>query len=339
MALIDRIKFDSTDESALVWKYPSEELTLGAEVIVNQSQEAVFVKGGEALDILGPGTHTLTSNNIPFLSKLINLPFGGRTPFTAEIWYVSKTAKRDIKWGTPSPIQVIDPQLGFPISIRSFGLWGIRVIDSRSFMLQLVGSMPEADSDKVDRFFIGLINQHLATVLAKAVTANEISIFSINAILADLSSLVAKAVEGELLRFGIELVNFDIRSINIPEEEMSTIQEVLKKKMEAKELSSIEIDQGYATVKSFEIMKAAAENPSDGGGAVGGMLAAGIGLGAGLPLGQELGQKVNLSPTSEKGHAENEVKDKLRQLKELFDEGLISKVQFEEKQRNLLDEL
>ena len=206
-------------------------------------------------------------------------------------------------------------------------------------MLQLVGSMPEADSDKVDRFFIGLINQHLATVLAKAVTANEISIFSINAILDDLSSLVAKAVEGELRRFGIELVNFDIRSINIPEEEMSTIQDVLKKKMEAKELSTIEIGQGYATIKSFEIMKSAAENSSDGGGAVGGMLAAGIGLGAGLPLGQELGQKVNLSPTSEKGHAENEVKDKLRQLKELFDEGLISKVQFEEKQRNLLDEL
>ena len=109
--------------------------------------------------------------------------------------------------------------------------------------------------------------------------------------------------------------------------------------MEAKELSSIEIDQGYTTIKSFEIMKAAAENPSDGGGAVGGMLAAGIGLGAGLPLGQELGQKVNLSPTSGKGHGENAVKDKLRQLKELFDDGLISKVQFEEKQRNLLDEL
>ena len=86
-------------------------------------------------------------------------------------------------------------------------------------------------------------------------------------------------------------------------------------------------------------MKAAAENSSDGGGAVGGMLAAGIGLGAGLPLGQELGQKVNLSPTSGKGHGENEIKDKLRQLKELFDDGLISKVQFEEKQRKLLDEL
>ena len=86
MALVDRIKFDSPSDSLLVWRFPSEKLHLGAQLIVNQSQEA---------DVFGPGTHTLSTGNIPLLTKLMKLPFGGQTPFTAEVWYVNKTVKRD----------------------------------------------------------------------------------------------------------------------------------------------------------------------------------------------------------------------------------------------------
>ena len=80
------------------------------------------------------------------LDKLINLPFGGNTPFTAEVWYVNKTVKRDLKWGTPSPIPVLDPNLGFPVSVRSFGKWGIRINNVRSFTTQIVGSQSMKDS-------------------------------------------------------------------------------------------------------------------------------------------------------------------------------------------------
>ena len=127
MALIDCIKFDCPVDDILVWKYPSENLTLGTQLIVNQSQEAIFVKGGKALDVFGPGTHTLSTGNLPFLQKLINLPFGGKTPFTAEVWFVNKTIKRGLKWGTKGPVQVLDPIYMYPVNLRAFGEWGLRV--------------------------------------------------------------------------------------------------------------------------------------------------------------------------------------------------------------------
>ena len=98
MAIIDWVKYDQPDDQEFICKFPGEELRLGSQVIVNQSQEAVFVKGGEGLDILPPGTHSLETGNLPLLNRLLNLPFGGETPFTAEIWYVNKNVKRDLKW-------------------------------------------------------------------------------------------------------------------------------------------------------------------------------------------------------------------------------------------------
>ena len=139
MALIDRIKHDAETDDLLVWKSPREDIRIGSQLIVNQSQEAVFVKGGQVLDLFGPGTHTLTTANIPLLRKLVNLPFGGQSPFTAEIWYINKTVKGGLKWGTKAPIPVIDPKYNFPVSVRAVGKWGLRIADSRSFVAQIVG--------------------------------------------------------------------------------------------------------------------------------------------------------------------------------------------------------
>nr|WP_297348916.1 SPFH domain-containing protein [uncultured Glaciecola sp.] len=97
-------------------------------------------EGGQALDCFDPSTHTLVTCNIPLIDKLINLPFGGDTPFSAEVWFVNTTVKRDLKWGTPSPIPLMDVVPGFPVSARSFGKWGARISDSRSFVNQIVGS-------------------------------------------------------------------------------------------------------------------------------------------------------------------------------------------------------
>ena len=85
-------------------------------------------------------------------NKLINLPFGRKTPFTAEVWYINKTVKRDLKWGTPAPIQIMDSTLGFPVSARSFGKWGTRIENSRSFVTQIVGSQLTADDSKISDY-------------------------------------------------------------------------------------------------------------------------------------------------------------------------------------------
>ena len=133
MALIDVIKY-AGKRDVLAWRYPSQELRLGTQVIVNESQEAVFVKEGKILDILGPGRYTLSTENIPILAKLINLPFGGKTPFTAEIWYINKAYLLDVKWGTPTPMQLQDPKYKVFIPVRAFGQFGFQIKDSKQFL-------------------------------------------------------------------------------------------------------------------------------------------------------------------------------------------------------------
>ncbi len=334
MALIDRVKYDSPDDTSFVWKFPSEDLKIGSQVIVNESQEVIFVKGGQALDILKSGTHTLTTGNIPLLNKLINLPFGGDTPFTAEVWYVNKTVKRDLKWGTPSPIQIMDSTLGFPISVRSFGKWGARIDDSRSFVTQIVGSQLTADDKKINSYFTGEIIQNLSKTVATAINVNKISILEVTSSLNELSNLVTQLIVKEFQRFGIEIVNFNIESINIPDEEMKKIQSVFEKTLEAKELSKAQVGGAFNTIKTFEVLNSAAENPTDGAG-VGAMLGAGIGLGAGLPLGNQLGQKLDISDNKDN----IDPTQRLKKLKEMLEQGLITEEQFNIKRDEILKDI
>ncbi len=152
MAILDRLKFDASDNDILVWKHPSESLRLGSQLIVNESQDAVFFRGGQALDVFGPGAHTLSSGNIPLIARLINLPFGGKTPFTAEVWFVNRTVRMGLKWGTRTPIPVLDPSFGYPISLRSFGEWGLKVVDARMFLTQLVGTRNISTTEEIQAF-------------------------------------------------------------------------------------------------------------------------------------------------------------------------------------------
>jgi len=335
MALVDVIKNESPDDSYFVWKYPNNEIKLASQLIVGEGQEAVFVKGGEALDTFGPGTHTLTTGNLPFINKLVNLPFGGDTPFSAEIWFVATTVKRDLKWGTANPIPLMDKSIGFPVSVRAYGKWGVRIKDARSFLIQIVGSQQYADDIKIHNYLIGEINQKVGDLLGEHMRDGA-PILEINADLNELSDQANKNIADEFLKYGLEVINFNIENINIPPDELEKIQEVLQKTFEAKALSGVELGQSYAAIKSFEILKDAATNESDGG--VGAMMSAGIGLGAGLPLGQQMGQNLTVDSTSGSSeNSPNNIAAKLKDLKDLFSEGLIDEEQYKQKQAELLE--
>ena len=333
MALVDVLKYEAPDDSIFVWKHPSNQIKIGSQLIVGEGQQAIFVKGGQALDCFDPGTHTLVTGNIPLIDKLINLPFGGDTPFSAEVWFVNTTVKRDLKWGTPSPIPLMDATLGFPVSARAFGKWGAKIDDVRSFVTQVVGTQSGASSDKIHSYFIGQIIQSFSKFLSGVIARGEASILQVSALMTELSNEASRDISDELSKFGVNLVNFNIESINIPDEEMTKIQDVFAKTLEAKELSKIEVGGAFAAVKSFEVLNNAATNQSDG--SLGAMLGAGIGLGAGLPIGGQLGQQLNVS--SDK--SEEDSTDKLRKLKALLDEGLITQEQFDAKRDQILGDL
>ena len=335
MPLIDRPKYDALSDDILVWKYPSEELKLGSQLVVNQSQEALFLKGGQVCDLFGPGTHTLTSGNLPLLNKLVNLPFGGKTPFAAEVWFINKSVKRDLKWGTPSPIPLIEPTYNYPVSVRAFGRWGLRVQDSRRFVLQIVDSQVSIDSGKILEYFIGEIHQRFSAALAKFIHEEKTSIFEINVKLNELSQYSFTAINPEFARFGIELINFNVEHVSIPDNEMSKFQEVFGRRMEIEQISKAKVGPAYTTMRTFDTLEKAAENPGGGAGALlAGGLGLGVGVGAGVPLGKQLGESLNTTPEGGQDSI-----TRLQTLKRMLDEKLISQQEFDAKKKAIVDSI
>lgn len=343
MALIDRIKYDAPSDDVVVWKFPSEDIRLGAQLIVNESQEAILFKGGKALDTFGPGTHTLSSGNLPLLGKLINLPFGGKTPFSAEVWYVNKTVKRDLRWGTAGPVQVIDPLYNYPVSVRAFGRWGMRINDTRNFIVQLVGTQTSSSqkgyfgSERIEEYFAGEIVQRLSDALAKFFVEKNISIFQASAKINELSSFIGSDITPEFKRFGIEIVNFNVERISIPEEEQKKFQEILGKRMEIDQISQAQVGQAYTTMRSFDTLEKAAENEGGGAGQLmGAGLGLGAGLGAGVPVGQQIGGAMNVQPNQPQS---DDPMAKLNKLKQMLDNGLITQEDFDKKKQQILDSM
>lgn len=227
MALFNVIRYEG---DTLVWRYqdPSvkEGITYGSRLIVNEGQEAVFFKNGQAFDVFGPGSHTLSTENIPLMQKVFNLPFGGKTPFPAEICFVNKTSKLDYRWGTLNPIQVEDPKYQVLLSIRAFGQYGLRIEDSRKLVTEFVGTMKEWKNKEVINHFNGLVLTCVQSCIAQYLVHRNISIASIMAYLDELSYMVEEKIREEFSAFGIEILNFYITSINIPETEIKKIREV-----------------------------------------------------------------------------------------------------------------
>ena len=337
MALIDVIKYSASSDHEFAWKFPNEELKLGTQLIVNEGQQAVFVKGGQALDVFMPGTHTLSTGNIPLLNKLINLPFGGDTPFTAEVWYLNTTVKRDLPWGTPSPIPFLDKEIGFPVSVRAFGRWGARIIEPMPFLTQILGTQAGADSHKIQEYFIGRLIQVFSQTVTTKLNSQESNILAIATQLEDLSTNTIKVAQEEFKKFGMELISFDVESVNIPDEELKKIQDVFEKTLEAKELSKVQLSGAYAAIKSFEVMNEAAKNEGDN--TLGSLVGAGVGLGAGLPIGQQMGQNMNINAGTQTENNEKSSVDKLKELKALMDEGLISEEEFNKKKDEIISSL
>ncbi|MDR1243024.1 MAG: SPFH domain-containing protein [Deltaproteobacteria bacterium] len=282
MAIVDVVKFNGAPDT-FAWKFPSQELGTWTQLIVNESQEAILFKGGKAMDIFGSGRHTLSTGNIPLLNNIINLPFGGRSPFTAEVWYINKLYTLDIKWGTASPIQIQDPKYGILTPVRAFGLFGVRIDDSRKFLVKLVGTMSSFDKDSLIRYFRGVYVAKAKDSISSYLVHKKISIVEINAYLDELSEYIKERVKPVLAGYGIELINFYVNDVNVPEDDPAVVQ--LKSAL-AKRAEMNIIGYDYRQERSFDTLEGAATNT---GSAASGLLGAGMGLGMGVGIGGAVG--------------------------------------------------
>ena len=282
MAIIDRIKFDGQIGKPywLVYKYPSEQFVLGSQLIVGQGQEALFLKGGEALDLFGPGTHTLSTGNLPLLHKLVNLPFGGKTPFTAEVYYINKTVKLDLHWGTSTAIPLEDPKYGLILNVGARGQYGITINDSRLFVSRIVGAIPGGETNDytvVLRYFNGLINTKIKSVTSEYMIKKQISFLEISSYLDELSAAFKDAINDEFERFGVEVVNFYCEAITPRTEDYEKLRHYKEE---------LALGEGfYQRRRSLDIAERLASNP-----ATAGIANAGIGLGMGLGTAGQFGK-------------------------------------------------
>lgn len=281
MAILDVIKFGGlVSRDWLVYKHPKDSITLGSQLIVGEGQVAIFVKGGAVCDVFTPGTYTLSTNNLPLLQGIINLPFGGKTPFSAEIYYINTVTKLDLAWGTSDPIQLIDPKYHVRLRIRAFGQVGMKIADYAGFLRELIGSLNASDVvryTKVLDFYKGILVTKVKSIIADIIIHDQISALEIAAQLDGISQRTQQILTPEFGKFGMQLINFFVKSINFPEEDFETINKIL----EDKAAFDIMGDSRYATKRSFDVYEGAATNQN---GVAGAFAAGGIGLGAGAAI-------------------------------------------------------
>lgn len=277
MAIIDRVKFDGTGSGDwLVCKHNSEELSTATKLIVGEGQVALFVKGGRICDEFYPGTYTLSTDNIPILNTIIKMPYGGKAPFTAEVYFINTTSKLEMYWGTKDAMPIVDPKYGVRLRIRAFGQFGIKLSDYGTFLRELIGTLGPykiCNKNQIQEFFKGHLITKLKTIIASEIIKNNISALDIAAHLEDLSKAAEERIEAEFKKFGISIVNFFIESINFPDEDFDMINKILVDK------AAFDIigENRYHTMRSFDVYEKAAEN--DGG--IGASMA-GMGIGVGL---------------------------------------------------------
>jgi len=210
------IKYEG-DNSTFIWKHPCEDFNSLTQLIVHESQEAIFFMNGQALDLFGPGRYTLETQNIPKIGKFLNRTTGGDTPFHCEVYFINKTEQMNIKWGTDSKVQYVEPTYGFPISIGASGEMSIRAEDSRKLLLKLVGTENFLGQQKLVSHFRAFLMTRVKTYIAQVMKANAINIFEIDENLTLFSDSIKKLLVGDFADYGVSLEQFFVTNIVKPD--------------------------------------------------------------------------------------------------------------------------
>ena len=277
MKLIDVVSFSGLKSKAwLIYKYPSNDLVRGTQLVVQEGQNAILIHGGKFDSLYTPGTHTLKSKNLPILKSITKIPFGNKTPFTTEIIFINTSLVLDVTWGTPDPIQLIDPKYNVKIRTRAFGRLGISVCDAELFLKTLVGALSFSeivDIQRVKDYYRGIITNKVKSIIANIIINDKISALEISPNLEKISKEIQDEISPNSVSYGLEVKHFYIESINFPDEDFERINKALEASMEFNLLGG----DRYREKRTFDFYETAAGNQN---GVTGLVSAAAIGVGA-----------------------------------------------------------
>ena len=216
MEITSVIKYEG-DNSTFVWKHPKEDFNTASQLIVHESQEAVFFLNGQPLDLFGSGRYTLETANIPLLQKIKNIPTGGVSPFHCEVYFVNKVEQMAIRWGTDTKVQFMEPTFGFPLAIGANGEMSLKVQDSKKLLVNLVGTEKSLSQEKLVSYFRALLMTKVKAYIAQIMKEKAISIFEIDEHLIDFSEELRKRLVPDFAEYGISLEKFFVTGIVKPD--------------------------------------------------------------------------------------------------------------------------
>lgn len=214
--IADVIKYEG-DNSTFIWKHPCEDFNSLTQLIVHESQEAIFFMNGQALDLFGAGRYTLETQNIPLIGKALNRTTGDKTPFHCEVYFINKTEQMSIKWGTDSKVQYIEPTYGFPISIGASGEMSLRADNSRKLLLKLVGTENHLGQQKLVGFFRSFLMTRIKTYMAQYMKSNAVNIFEIDENLTVFSDAIKNLLIPDFTEYGVSLEHFFVTNVVKPD--------------------------------------------------------------------------------------------------------------------------
>jgi membrane protease subunit (stomatin/prohibitin family) len=278
MAMMDRIRGEFIDivewldggRDTIVWRFPRyhNEIKMNARLVVRESQVAVFVNEGTIADAFGPGTHTLTTQNLPVLSTLKGWKYGFESPFKAEVYFVNTRQFTDLKWGTQNPVIVRDPEFGM-VRLRAHGAYALRITDARRFLTELVGTDPEFRTEEV----AGYLQQLIVSRLTSALATTHASLLDLSAHQEAIGTRLTEALGEQLAPMGLGIPAVIVRNISVPPE----VEQALDRRTQMGIIGDL---QRYTAFQTANAIEDAAQNPGAAG--------LGTGMGVGMLFGQRL---------------------------------------------------
>ena len=294
------IKYEGPND-VLVWKHPTEDFNTKSQLIVHESQEAILFKNGQALDSFGPGRHTLTTENIPLLRRIMSIPTNGETPFHCEVYFINKVDIMDVYWGTAQPLPIQDPVYNIILPVRANGHFALHVSNSRQLLVKLVGTTTDMTKDRVAELFKGILMTRVQNLLSDMMAIRGISFLQIHSYLNDISDEIKRQVAPLYEEYGMEVVNFFVNSISIPSDDPGFIKiknalASAKEKELAARGTKAEMDilgYSYQEKRTFDVLDKAAANEGAGAGILGASMGMGMGVNVGGMIGGAMANAMN----------------------------------------------
>ncbi len=270
--LIDIIEWNEAPGSdVMAWRYPrgDNEIKNGAKLIVREGQMAIFVNEGQLADVFKPGTHTLSTQNLPILGKLKGWMHGFESPFKAEVYFVATRRFVDLKWGTQNPIMIRDKEFG-PLRIRAFGSYATQVINGEAFLRELLSTSPLFTTYEI----AGQLRNLIVTRTCDAMASSGIPAIDMAGNLDELSEFVRQRIASDFAAMGLGVPILLIENISLP----PNVEEILDKRTSMGILGNLD---AYVKFQAAEALGDAAKNPS-------GLAGLGASLAAGLAMGNQM---------------------------------------------------